>query len=452
MLTRHGPQDFREKAALRGGFPVSWIGAAMCSFFALKEREEWKVNAEIIAVGSELLLGQITNTNATFIAAQLAEIGVDVYYQTVVGDNAERLEAAIRTAEGRADLLIFTGGLGPTKDDLTKETIASHIGKKLVTDEDAMRSIEQFFIRTKRKMTENNKKQALVIEGSKVFPNDHGMAPGMLAKSRNHYYMLLPGPPHELEPMFIHYASPAIQDELETIEKIESRVLRFFGIGESQLETEIRQILETQSNPTVAPLAKEGEVTLRITAKHQSVATANQMIDQVEKEILQIAGSYFYGYNDTTLMEALIEKLSEKQLTLACAESLTAGKFAAEMASIQGVSTMLKGGVVVYSNEAKMKLAKVKKETLDKYGAVSSQCAKELAENIRSIMDADIGISFTGVAGPDSLEGHPPGTVWIGIAIKGKETAAYLLELSGSRNNVRTRSVKYGCWHLLKLL
>nr|WP_302473117.1 competence/damage-inducible protein A [Heyndrickxia coagulans] len=424
----------------------------MCSFFALKEREEWKVNAEIIAVGSELLLGQITNTNATFIAAQLAEIGVDVYYQTVVGDNAERLEAAIRTAEGRADLLIFTGGLGPTKDDLTKETIASHIGKKLVTDEDAMRSIEQFFIRTKRKMTENNKKQALVIEGSKVFPNDHGMAPGMLAKSRNHYYMLLPGPPHELEPMFIHYASPAIQDELETIEKIESRVLRFFGIGESQLETEIRQILETQSNPTVAPLAKEGEVTLRITAKHQSVATANQMIDQVEKEILQIAGSYFYGYNDTTLMEALLEKLSEKQLTLACAESLTAGKFAAEMASIQGVSTMLKGGVVVYSNEAKMKLAKVKKETLDKYGAVSSQCAKELAENIRSIMDADIGISFTGVAGPDSLEGHPPGTVWIGIAIKGKETAAYLLELSGSRNNVRTRSVKYGCWHLLKLL
>ncbi|GER65695.1 putative competence-damage inducible protein [Weizmannia acidilactici] len=410
------------------------------------------MNAEIIAVGSELLLGQIVNTNAKFIAEHLAEIGVDVYYQTVVGDNPGRLEEAIKTAEARADLLIFTGGLGPTKDDLTKETIAFHIGKKLVTDEVAMRSIKQFFARTKRNMTENNKKQALVIEGSKVLPNDHGMAPGMFAKQGNHYYMLLPGPPHEMEPMFINYGSPAIQEELETIERIESRVLRFFGIGESQLETEVQHIIDSQSNPTVAPLASEGEVTLRITAKHESAEIANKMIDEKEKEILQIVGQYFYGYNETTLMEALLKKLSEKQLTLACAESLTAGMFESEMAAIQGVSTMLKGGIVVYSNEAKMKLANVKKETLDQYGAVSKECAIELAENVRRLLSADIGISFTGVAGPDSLEGHPPGTVWIGITVKGKETGAHLLELAGSRNNVRRRTVKYGCYYLLQML
>ncbi|WP_018660193.1 competence/damage-inducible protein A [Heyndrickxia acidiproducens] len=410
------------------------------------------MNAELIAVGSELLLGQIANTNAKFLAENLAEIGVNVFYQTVVGDNPERLKAAIQTAEARAELIIFTGGLGPTKDDLTKETIAAHLGKNLVTDEDAMRSIEHFFIRTKRKMTENNKKQALVLEGAKVLPNDHGMAPGMFAKYGNHYYMLLPGPPHEMEPMFLNYGSRAIQNELETIERIESRVLRFFGIGESQLETEVQHIIDGQTNPTVAPLASEGEVTLRITAKHESAEEAKRMIDEKEKEILQIVGQYFYGYDQTTLMEALLEKLSSKQLTVACAESLTAGLFTAEMAAIQGVSTMLKGGVVVYSNEAKMKLANVKKETLDQYGAVSSECARELAENVRKLLKSDIGISFTGVAGPDSLEGNPPGTVWIGIAMKGRETETHLLELASSRNGNRRRTVKYGCYYLLQML
>ncbi|MED1202001.1 competence/damage-inducible protein A [Heyndrickxia acidicola] len=402
------------------------------------------MNAEIIAVGSELLLGQITNTNAKFISKALAEIGVNVYYQTVVGDNPERLKDSIQIAEKRADLIIFTGGLGPTKDDLTKETIGSHIGKVLVTDEKAMASIEQYFSRTNRIMTENNKKQALVIEGSTVLPNDFGMAPGMFLSQGSLSYMLLPGPPFEMEPMFLNYGIPAIKEKLEIVEKIESRVLRFFGIGESQLETEIESIIDQQTNPTVAPYAGNGEVTLRITAKHHSSDEAERMIDEMEKRILSRVGKYFYGYNETSLIRELLKALEKKSFTISCAESLTAGLFQSEMASVTGVSKMLKGGIVCYSNEAKMKLVNVKKDTLDTFGAVSKECASELAENIRTLLDTDIGISFTGVAGPDTLEGHPSGTVWIGISIKGKETKTTELKLAGNRNNNRVRTVKNG--------
>ncbi|QQZ07878.1 competence/damage-inducible protein A [Heyndrickxia vini] len=410
------------------------------------------MKAEIIAVGSELLLGQIVNTNAKYISERLAEIGVNVYYQTVVGDNPVRLEQSIEIAENRADLIIFTGGLGPTKDDLTKETIAAHIGKKLVTDHDAMVSIEQYFQRTKRVMTENNKKQALVLEGAIVLPNENGMAPGMFLKNGLHFYMLLPGPPHEMEPMFINYGRNAILETLDEHQKIESRVLRFFGIGEAQLETEIVDILDRQTNPTIAPLASEGEVTLRITAKHQSSSEAWKLIQQAEEEILLRVGDYFYGYDDTSLMQELITLLNKNNQTIACAESLTAGLFQSNMGNFSGVSSILKGGVVCYTNEAKMKLVNVKKETLSHYGAVSKECAAELAENIMSELDSTIGISFTGVAGPDPLEGKPAGTVWIGIAQKNKATKTFLLELASSRNSNRIRTMKYGCHYLINEL
>ncbi|MGE8204009.1 competence/damage-inducible protein A [Heyndrickxia sp. NPDC080065] len=410
------------------------------------------MNAEIIAVGSELLLGQIVNTNAKFISKCLAEIGVNVFHHTVVGDNANRLKKSIEVAEKRANLIIFTGGLGPTKDDLTKETIAKHIGKKLVIDEQAMQSIEAYFKRTKRVMTENNKKQALVLEGAKVLPNEHGMAPGMFLHNDTHSYVLLPGPPHEMEPMFLHYGMKAIQEKMDVKEKIESRVLRFFGIGESQLETEIESILDRQSNPTIAPLASETEVTLRITSKHQSSEEARRLIDQAEHELLSYVGDYFYGYDDTSLMAELIKILEKQNLTIACAESLTAGQFQSEMASYPGVSSILKGGVVCYTNEAKQKMVNVKKETIQQFGAVSKETAKELAENILLSLDSDIGISFTGVAGPDTLEGKPAGTVWIGIARKNHETKTFLLELASSRNGNRSRTVKYGCHYLMKEL
>ena len=314
----------------------------------------------------------------------------------------------------------------------------------------ALASIEDYFKRVGRNMSENNRKQALVIDGAEVLPNDNGMAPGMIFSSEQHTYMLLPGPPKEMEPMFLKYAHPMIMNKLQLQERIVSRVLRFFGIGESQLETEIEDLIDAQTNPTIAPLAGDGEVTLRITAKHQSVETGMQLIDQTEKLILARVGEYFYGYDETSLMSELSKLLQEKKLTIAAAESLTGGMFQKELTAIPGAGSLLMGGVVCYTPEVKQKVLHVKKETIATHGVVSAECAKELAENVATLMDTDIGISFTGVAGPEELEGKPVGTVFIGMAIKGKPTRVEKLNLGGNRTANRIRSVQYGCYFLLK--
>jgi len=410
------------------------------------------MNAEIIAVGSELLLGQIANTNAQFISKQLAELGVNVFYHTAVGDNPDRLEQVINIAESRSDLLIFTGGLGPTKDDLTKETIAKHMGVQLVFDQEALESIKEYFVKTNRHMTENNKKQALVLEGCKVLSNNHGMAPGMFLSKDNCHYMLLPGPPSEMQPMFATYGIRALQEKLTNKEVILSRVLRFFGIGESLLETEIEDLIDAQANPTIAPLAGDGEVTLRITSKTDSLEAGEKLIQATEKKILERVGDYFYGYDDTTLVQELVKKLQEQKLTVAAAESLTGGMFQQELTSVAGAGSIFSGGVVCYTNEVKQNILSVKESTIKEVGVVSAQCAKELAENVQKLVDADIGISFTGVAGPDELEGHPAGTVYIGVAVKGKETVVEKLLLAGTREGNRKRSVRYGQYFILKAL
>ncbi|WP_040347121.1 competence/damage-inducible protein A [Neobacillus bataviensis] len=410
------------------------------------------MNAEIIAVGSELLLGQIVNTNARFLSQQLASLGINVFFHTVVGDNHDRLKTAIEIAENRANMIIFTGGLGPTKDDLTKETIARHIGKELIMDQTALESIELYFKRTNRVMTENNRKQALVLEGSHILPNDHGMAPGMVVDSGSHIYVLLPGPPKEMEPMFLQYGCQALSSKNKSKEKIVSRVLRFFGIGEAALETEIIDIIDSQSNPTIAPLAGDGEVTLRLTAKHVDEAVAQTMLDEVEKTINQRVGEFFYGYDNTSLLAELTKSLKERKLTITAAESLTGGLFQQELTSIAGASSVFKGGIVCYSNEVKQHILQVKPEILEKHGAVSEQCAKELAENAARLLESDIGISFTGVAGPDEVEGKPVGTVYIGIAIKGRPTVVEKMILAGTREANRNRSVKFGCYFILQNL
>jgi nicotinamide-nucleotide amidase len=410
------------------------------------------MNAEIIAVGSELLLGQIVNTNARFLSQQLAVLGIDVYFHTVVGDNPDRLKSAIEIAEKRSKIIIFTGGLGPTKDDLTKETIASHLGKELVMDDSALISIELFFKHTNRVMTENNRKQAVVLKGSHILPNDHGMAPGMVLESGNQIYMLLPGPPKEMEPMFLQYGTRALSVHHQAQEKIVSRVLRFFGIGEAALETEIIDLIDSQSNPTIAPLAGDGEVTLRLTAKHVDENKAQTMLDEVENTINQRVGAFLYGYDNTSLLEELMKILKGNNLTLTAAESLTGGLFQQELTSIPGASSVFNGGVVCYSNDVKQQVLKVQQETLEKLGAVSEQCAKELAENALMLFKTDIGISFTGVAGPEELEGKPVGTVFIGIAIKGRPTIVEEVTLSGTRDAIRNRSIKFGCHFLLRKL
>ncbi|RHW36369.1 competence/damage-inducible protein A [Neobacillus notoginsengisoli] len=410
------------------------------------------MNAEIIAVGSELLLGQITNTNARFLSGQLALIGINVYYHTVVGDNATRFKHALEIAESRSDFIIITGGLGPTKDDLTKETVASHLGLPLESDENAMEQIELFFKRTKREMTENNRKQALILQGAQVLPNNHGMAPGMVVTKEDKLYMLLPGPPSELEPMFLTYGTAALVGRLSSQEQIVSRVLRFFGIGEALLENEIEDLIDNQSNPTIAPLAAEGEVTLRLTAKHSVISSAIELIDEMEEKILSRVGQYFYGYDEISLMDELAKLLKENKLTISCAESLTGGMFQEQFTSIPGAGGSLKGGVICYTNEVKANVLHVRKETIEHDGVVSRKCAAELAENVASLMNADIGISFTGVAGPDELEGKPVGTVYIGISVNGKPAAVEKLNLGGTRAANRIRTVKYGCYFLLKKL
>lgn len=410
------------------------------------------MNAEIIAVGSELLLGQIVNSNAKFISRELAALGIDVFYHTVVGDNPERLKSAIAAAEERSQIIIFTGGLGPTKDDLTKETIARHIGKGLVMDEAALKSIEDYFTKTNRLMTENNRKQALVLEGSRILPNDHGMAPGMVLEAGKHIYMLLPGPPKEMEPMFAVYGSKALAALGGSKEQIVSRVLRFFGIGEAALETEVEDLIDAQSNPTIAPLAGDSEVTLRLTAKHEDAAVAASMLDEVEASIVKRVGEFLYGYDDTSLMDELMKRLKADGLTIAAAESLTGGMFSQGLTSIAGASSVVKGGVVCYATEIKSNVLGVRPETIASYGVVSEQCARELAENVKRVFSSDIGISFTGVAGPSEQEGKPVGTVFIGMALPDGSVSVEKLNLSGTRDAIRVRTVKYGCYHLMRQL
>lgn len=409
------------------------------------------MNAEIIAVGSELLLGQITNTNARFLSNHLAELGINVYYHTVVGDNSERLEDAIKIAENRADLILFTGGLGPTKDDLTKEAIARHLGTTLEMNQEALDSIVAFFERAGRPMTENNKKQALVLKDSDVLVNHNGMAPGMMYKKDGRVYILLPGPPKEMEPMFQFEAKPKLARLLNKADVILSHVLRFYGIGEAELEDRLQHILDEQSNPTIAPLASDGEVTLRITAKTNTVEEAWQLINGAKDEILELVGDYLYGYDDDSLASKTVELLKGQEKTISAAESLTAGLFQSELASVTGASAALAGGVITYNEEMKIHQLGLSSELLSEHGVVSEQTALAMAEAVRSKFKTDISVSLTGAAGPDAHGDQPAGTVWIGIATK-EGSQSYRLQLSGMRNTNRLRAVKLALHYVIRTL
>lgn len=405
------------------------------------------MKAEIIAVGSELLLGQINNTNARYISAGLAELGISVHFHTVVGDNAGRLEEAIRIAESRSDLLIFTGGLGPTKDDLTKETIARHAGTRLVYDDEALVSIRAWFDRMGREMTDNNKKQALILERATVLQNHHGMAPGMLFSADSHHYLLMPGPPKEMEPMFTGQAKPLLARLAGFTGPIASRVFRFYGIGEAELEHRMSDLLDNQTNPTLAPLASDGEVTIRATAKADTVEEAAGLLDDAEAKIRKIAGSYLYGYNGETLVSKAASLLIGNGMTISAAESLTAGLFMSELAEQPGISAALAGGVVTYTAEAKKEQLGIPASLLEEKGIVSEETASAMARAVREKFGTDFGVGLTGAAGPDPHDGKPGGAVWIAIA-SGNEIRTRELLLSGMRNTNRIRAVK-SAMHLL---
>lgn len=409
------------------------------------------MRGEIISVGTELLLGQIANTNAQYISRKLAEIGVDVLYHTAVGDNHQRLKGILETAQQRSELIIFTGGLGPTKDDLTKETIASHLGKALVEDGLSMKKIERYFTQRGIEMTENNRKQAQVIEQSTVLSNDHGMAPGMAVEADGLRYILLPGPPRELIPMFESYAVPYLQSLFPEQQVVHSKVLRFFGIGESALEEKLLDLIEAQSNPTIAPLANDGEVTIRITAKAKNIVEANEMIGKIEVDIEARVGEYVYGNNDETLPVVAVRALKRGALKLSLAESCTGGLLSHMITSIPGCSDIYSGGLISYSAEAKSQLLHVPFDLINQHGTVSEECAKAMAAQAKQVFRTDVALSVTGVAGPDTTENKPVGLVYIGLATP-EGVYSYRLNLSGTREGIQLRAAKYSLFYLCQYL
>ncbi|HEO4201588.1 TPA: competence/damage-inducible protein A [Streptococcus agalactiae] len=401
------------------------------------------MRAEIIAVGTEILTGQIVNTNAQFLSEKMAELGIDIYFQTAVGDNEERLLSLLDIASQRSQLVILCGGLGPTEDDLTKQTLAKFLGKSLTVDLLASRKLDRFFSsRPQFARTPNNERQAQLVEGSIPLQKLTGLAVGGIVTSKGVQYMVLPGPPSELKPMVMEQVVPILSNNGT---KLYSRVLRFFGIGESQLVTILEDIIKNQTDPTIAPYAKVGEVTLRLSTKAENQDEADFKLDSLEKEILALKTldnrklkDLLYGYGDNNSMaRTVLELLKVQNKTITAAESLTAGLFQSQLAEFSGASQVFNGGFTTYSMEAKSQLLGIPKKKLQEYGVVSHFTAEAMAQQARQLLKADFGIGLTGVAGPDELEGYPAGTVFIGIATP-EGVSSIKVSIGGkSRSDVR---------------
>ncbi len=372
------------------------------------------MKAEILCVGTELLLGDIVNTNAAYIAKELANIGIDVYYQSVIGDNDNRLKEGLALAFSRADIVVMTGGLGPTYDDLTKETVAEYFHRNMKLDAASLESIEGFFKRLGRPMTENNKKQAMMPEGATIFPNANGTAPGLAVSENGKTAILLPGPPAEMQPMFQSAVLPYLMGFSDKV--LVSHNVRIFGMGESRVEEVLHELMKNSTNPTIAPYAKMGEVTLRITAAADTKEACEKLIGPAIEKIKKAVGKYIYGIDVPDLQTAAVEKLLEHNVTIATAESCTGGLISERITQIPGASRIFGCGVCSYANEIKHRVLGVSEETLQKYGAVSEQTAREMASGIRRLAGSDIGVSTTGIAGPGGgTKEKPVGLVYVGI-------------------------------------
>ncbi|NLK21709.1 MAG: competence/damage-inducible protein A [Epulopiscium sp.] len=397
------------------------------------------MNAEILSVGTELLLGDIVNTNAQYIAKRLADIGIGVYHQSVVGDNESRLYDAFSLALKRADIVITTGGLGPTKDDLTKEIAAMISGKDMVMDGESLEWIKSYFLKIGRTMTESNIKQAYFPKGATIFHNNNGTAPGCAIEVGEKKIILLPGPPREMKPMFEESVIPYLIPFQEGI--LVSKVLRICGIGESQVEDMLKDLIDIQTNPTIALYAKTGEVTIRITAKAPKKENANALIKPIDEKIRSILGDNIYGEGIVSLEDVVANLLIKNNKTIAVAESCTGGLLAAKLINYPGISAVFKEGAVTYSNEAKVSRLGVNADTLKNHGAVSKETAKEMAKGICKTGGTDIGISTTGIAGPEGgTTQKPVGLVYVGLCIDG-EVNYKRFQFRGNRQNIRERAV-----------
>ncbi len=402
-----------------------------------------KINtAEILCVGTELLLGDIVNTNAAFLSQRLADLGISVYRHTVVGDNPARLRLALCTALEDSDLVITSGGLGPTYDDLTKETVAEALGLPLEMHEEALEKIQTYFQKTGRVMTENNRKQAMIPRGARVLENNYGTAPAVAITDevKGKTVIMLPGPPNELIPIFNEQAAPFLRALSDYV--LVSKNIHIFGMGESAVEEKIKDIMTTSQNPTVAPYCKAGEVRLRVTAKADSHEKAEQMCSTMVKRITDSEiGQFIYGVDCDSLERALVDILKEKHMSISTAESCTGGLIAKRITDISGCSEVFFGGAVTYTNTIKQKLLGVNEQTLETLGAVSSETAMQMARGARLSLGTDIAVSATGLAGPGGGTSElPVGTVFIGVSTKNGEYFKKL-NLSGMRSREYLRTV-----------
>ncbi len=400
--------------------------------------------AELIAVGTELLLGNICNTDAQMLSQGLSALGINVYHHTVVGDNPERLKAAVEVARTRADIIITTGGLGPTCDDLTKTVLAECFGRKLVYDENSAQRIRDYFgrLHRDREMGQNNLQQAWLPEGCTIFTNDWGTAPGCAFEADGVHVLMLPGPPGECLPMFRFRAAPYLEALSDGV--IFSRTLRIFGMGESAVEEKVRDKMNAMRNPTLAPYAKTGEVELRITAKAITEVMALALIAPVEEELRALFGTLIYGADVPSLEAVVLDALARRRLSLGTAESCTGGLAAQRMTALPGVSAVFKGSIVSYSDEVKESVLGVPYPLLREKGAVSPEVAVAMAEGARKALRCDLALSFTGIAGPDSdKRGNPVGLVYVALATP-EGTRLRELHLGPGRERVRASAASHG--------
>ena len=396
------------------------------------------MKAEIICVGTELLLGTTVNTDAADVAQLLSEFGINVYWQTVVGDNPGRVAEAVNTAKGRADLIITTGGLGPTCDDLTKDAVADAFGLKMVLNQEEEAHLRALYDTSDRAMTDNNLQQVWLPEGAMALHNDWGTAPGCCFTKDGVTVIMLPGPPHECRAMLRHRVRPLLETQADGV--IASHNIKFMGIGESEMEYRLRDYMNALTNPTLAPYAKEDECLARVTAKAATRQEAEEMMKPVLEKVTAMFGDLVYGIDSESLAQRVLELLQDAGKTLAAAESCTGGELAKRLTDVPGASKAFLGGVTVYTNQAKSTLLNIPIEIIEHYGAVSDEIAAQLAENVRTVLGADFGIGITGLAGPDGDGVHEVGTVYIGLATENETFVRELHVTRRSRENVRHRA------------
>lgn len=374
----------------------------------------------ILSVGTEILFGQIVNTNTVYLSQQMNMLGFDVMYHYTVGDNPKRVEEMIDLAFQDCDLILTTGGLGPTQDDLTKEVACKALDDTLVMMDDVLEEITKYFKTLGREMTENNKKQAIMPSRATVFHNDAGTAPGFALEKDGKYIICMPGPPREMKRMFQKSVVPFLQSMIDGA--LYYRQIRFFGIGESMLETQLLDLIDNQTDPTLATYAKEGECSLRIASKRATEEEAEHAVDEMLEMVKERVGHYIYSCDDEDLAQVVADRLMEQGLTLSSAESCTGGMFASTMTDIPGISQCFDRGLVTYSNQAKMEELGVSAGTLEKFGAVSEETALEMVEGLKRVSGSDVCISVTGIAGPGGgSEEKPVGLVYIGFSYGDKK-------------------------------